>query len=183
MRKLEKKKQNILPYVIGLLLIAGLVILVLEKTRVTDFIKDPTYKESSNGPTVEQQKQAQEEAAKQKEQYLDSVVKEQETAKPAEVPTDTDTITLTPTVAGNNVVVHNQLKGQGYSSGACHLTITNGSKTYNTDAEIIYQPEYSMCAGFTVPTSELGAGDWSVKLDVTPLNGQTLTKTANVRVS
>lgn len=52
------------------------------------------------------------------------------------------------------------------TQGSCALTITNGSKTSTHTVNIIYQPEFSTCAGFSVPISELGAGIWNINLAV-----------------
>lgn len=167
--------------VILLVLAALLMVIVLEKTRTTDFIKDPTYHEILQGPTQEQIKQQEQEQADQKSEFLDKNSQEG-TTQPAEVPTDSETIHLTLTQEGESVTVRNELHGQGYSSGTCKLTVTNGSKTTVQEAQIIYQPEYSMCAGFSVPVSPSGTGNWSISLEVTPLNGQALTKTATIEV-
>lgn len=173
------KKRFVLAALAATLVILG-VVFILEKTRVTNFITDPTYKPQQQGPTEAEKKLADSTAAKQKEEAIEAA-KQNEQAVPAEVPSDTDTITLEATQSGDNVTIHNELKGQGYSSGSCKLVITNGSATTTQTAEIIYQPEYSMCAGFTVPVNAVGAGDWSIRLDVTPLNGQQLTKLATFR--
>jgi hypothetical protein len=50
------------------------------------------------------------------------------------------------------------------SDGKCTLTINNGPNTYTDTADIIYQPEYSTCAGFSIPISKLGIGLWSVNV-------------------
>ncbi|HSX27602.1 MAG TPA: hypothetical protein VLG25_02370 [Patescibacteria group bacterium] len=67
------------------------------------------------------------------------------------------------------------------SSGTCSLLVTNGYKQTTQTAEIIYQPEYSTCAGFSVPISKLGAGNWTIKLTVTH-SDQTKTNSINYEV-
>lgn len=155
---------------------------ILEKTRVTDFIKDPFYKPPVSGPTKAQQQQEQQVAATQKQQYIDNTTKQETPSQPAATPTDTDTIVLSATQSGSSVVVHNELHGQGYSSGSCQLTVSNGTKTTSQAAQVAYQPVYSMCAGFSVPVSSLGQGTWTITLEVTPYGGQTLTKTITTQV-
>lgn len=182
MKIVKANKKLILPTILIVLMLGG-ILLVLEKTRVTDFIKDPTYKESSTqGPTPQQQEEATKAAASQKEAFIESGAKEQEQAQPAEAPQDSSSITLTASQANDTVTVLNKLSGQGYSSGSCKLNITNQSKTTSQTADIIYQPEYSMCAGFSVPVSTLGAGDWNITLEVTPFNASTLTKKTSLKV-
>jgi hypothetical protein len=60
----------------------------------------------------------------------------------------------------DNVIVSSKL--YGFSDGECSMSVTNGSKSFNESAQIIYQPEYSTCAGFSIPKSELGSGTWTI---------------------
>lgn len=53
------------------------------------------------------------------------------------------------------------------TDGQCHLAITNGAATYSDSADVIYQPEYSICAGFSVLRNKLGSGTWNITLSVT----------------
>jgi cytoskeletal protein RodZ len=50
------------------------------------------------------------------------------------------------------------------TQGSCTLSITNGSRTYSKVVDIIYQPEFSTCAGFSVPINSLGFGNWNIAL-------------------
>lgn len=50
------------------------------------------------------------------------------------------------------------------TDGKCELTIKNGAQTANRTADIIYQPEFSTCAGFSLPISSVGYGSWSITL-------------------
>lgn len=52
-------------------------------------------------------------------------------------------------------------------SGTCTLTMTSGGKTVTKTAEVIQNPSTSSCAGFDVPVSELGSGQWSIDIKVT----------------
>ena len=54
--------------------------------------------------------------------------------------------------------------------------VTVNGKKYSQEAEIIYQPEYSTCAGFSVPISSVGNGSWDISLSVTPINGKSINK-------
>lgn len=63
----------------------------------------------------------------------------------------------------------------GYSNGSCQLSISNGTRNIVRQAEVMYQSQYSTCAGFSVPISELGDGTWKIKLDVIS-GGVTLSK-------
>ncbi|HSX15558.1 MAG TPA: hypothetical protein VLF40_02100 [Candidatus Saccharimonadales bacterium] len=95
-------------------------------------------------------------------------------------PTDNNGITITPRDSGDTVVIGTQLVG--YSDGNCSLTVTNGAKTNTQTADVIYAPSYSICAGFTIAKSALGAGTWNISLAVTS-GGNTTTKTATYEVA
>lgn len=159
------------------------VLYILEKTRVTNFIKDPSYTQpTEQGPTEADKQLSSDVEAKQKAESIEST-KNGDQATSAEVPSNSDTITVSATQSGDSVTIHNELRGQGYSSGTCKLSVTNGSKSISQNADIIYQSEYSMCAGFSIPTSQVGVGTWNIVLEVTPFNGTTLTKSITYRVN
>lgn len=64
------------------------------------------------------------------------------------------------------------------SSGTCKLTITGGPTSVTKSAQVIYSPEYSSCAGFSIAKSEVNASTWTIKLDVSsPAGVQTKTIT------
>jgi hypothetical protein len=67
--------------------------------------------------------------------------------------------------ANGSVTVFTKL--YGYSAGTCRLEVTNGQATQTQTAEIIYQSQFSTCAGFSVPSDKLGAGTWDIKLTAT----------------
>ena len=94
-------------------------------------------------------------------------------------PTDPDNITITPSQANGQVTVTTRL--EGYSDGTCTLTSTNGGKTDTRTAQVIFQAQFSTCAGFSIPTSTLGTGTWNFNLSVTA-GGNTTTQTASLEV-
>jgi len=69
----------------------------------------------------------------------------------------------------------------GYSDGTCTLNVQNGTAKISQSADIIYQQEYSTCAGFSVNTSALGSGTWTLDLVVTS-KGVSATKQLTVSV-
>ena len=103
-------------------------------------------------------------------------------AQPAPVPTSAKYIELSAEQSGETVVVTTKLREQGFSSGQCVLTITSSEQRSEQLAAIIYQPEYSTCAGFSVPARSLPKGAWHISLAVTPLGGKTLTKTLDKEI-
>lgn len=130
-------------------------------------------------PTEAEVRQRQQTEAKDKKQFIedDSV----DDAEPAPVPTSSDAITIrSERTAADELTVFTQLKG--YASGSCELTVTNSTKTHSQNVEIIYQPEYSVCAGFSVPVSKLGNGSWIISLAVTGPDGSVQTKQITTEV-
>lgn len=173
---LQKKNRppykNPLVWLAALLVVAVLIFFILEKTRVTNLIQTPGSQEVTPQQTAEQKRA--DDARKQ-----DFIEKSPEPT-PTPVPQDSDVITLSASQEGSTVNILTKLKG--FSSGSCELSLTNGSKTHTVTADIIYQPEFSSCAGFSVPVSQLGIGSWSVALNATPTGGSVLTKTITIEV-
>ena len=103
-------------------------------------------------------------------------------AQPAPVPASAKHIELSAEQSSETVVVTTKLREQGFSSGQCVLTITSSGQRSEQHAAIIYQPEYSTCAGFSVPARSLPKGTWHISLAVTPLGGKALTKTLDTEI-
>jgi len=174
--KLQKNNRplyrNPLVWLIALLLVLALVLFILEKTRVTNFIQTPGSKEVTPQQAADQKKA--DDARKQ-----DFIEKSPEPT-PTPLPQDSDAITLSAAQEGSSVNILTKLKG--FSSGSCELLASNGTKTHTATADIIYQPEFSSCAGFSIPVAQLGAGSWSIVLNATPTGGSVITKTTSVEV-
>jgi cytoskeletal protein RodZ len=83
------------------------------------------------------------------------------------------------TESNNSVTVIAKLAN--ISSGTCKLDIANGTSTFSASADVIYQPEYSSCAGFSVPITPLGHGTWNITLTINPGTTQS-TKTIIYKV-
>lgn len=66
--------------------------------------------------------------------------------------------------ANNSVTVFSKLFNIG--SGTCNLTVVNGNNSASQQAEVIYQSEFSTCAGFSIPIAGLGSGTWTITLSV-----------------
>ena len=76
-------------------------------------------------------------------------------------------------VQGGNLAIRNTID-QLVGGGTCELTLTSGSKTVTKSAEIIQNPSSSSCAGFDVPVSELGSGQWDIKIKITSEGKETI---------
>lgn len=186
MRQLSKNKKRY-PKIIALVVIALVVLagalFVLDKYGIINIFNHPT----NSGPTAAEKKIESETNAKNKANYIENTSPEKGNTKNSSgvtvpVPDSPSTITLLANQQGSNVVVTTKLNGQGYSSGKCILTVSSNGKNTTQSADIIYQPEYSTCAGFSVPVSSVGAGSWSIALSATPQGGSEITKTTSLVV-
>lgn len=180
-----KKHKVIIVTVLATLVVAGVLLFALEKLRVTNFFSSqPTglssdemqagleQKAAVNTPSTDSSKETQNDTQTDSQQPTPEQNKTN--------PTSSENITLTANKNGSNVVVYTQLKD--YSNGTCALTVTNGSKTVTQSAQVMFQPQYSICAGFTVPISSVGSGSWTMTLSVTS-DGVTTQKTIQYEVT
>lgn len=143
--------------VAGLILLLGLgVLAVLEKAGVTNFIHGNTP--TTTGPTKEEQQTQQKVDQENKQKFIES---------PDPTPTQPSAVTLELSAKqepNGSVTVLSKIHNA--ANGTCTLTITNGAASYTQTADIIYQPDFSSCAGFSVPKEKLGSGEWTIKLSV-----------------
>ena len=138
-----------------------------------------------NAPTPQQSSQespsaAQQAAENQTKQDLieDTNTKDSESTDNA---TDNQANIIITTNQEQNGTLTVLTKLYGYSDGTCTLKVTNGSHTSSQTADIIFQPEYSSCAGFSVNIAQHGTGTWNVEL-TTITKGQSATKKLSVEV-
>lgn len=123
----------------------------------------------SENPSSEQIKQEADINNSTKKDLVESTKDQDLPGTNPETPTSPDSISISTSINKGTVTVTVKLKG--FSSGTCDLTLTRGSKVITKTADIIYQPDFSTCAGFTLLRDDLGAGDWSISLKATSANG------------
>jgi cytoskeletal protein RodZ len=103
---------------------------------------------------------------------------------PTETTPDANTTntTLTATQDGASIIITTNLNNLG--SGTCALIITNetSGSSKNYSADVIYQPEFSTCAGFSIPRDDLGVGNWQISLSVSGGNSQEFNKSTALEV-
>lgn len=181
-KKITKKSmQRILPIVgITLFLMVGYFILAYV-IKLWPFGSEAPI-QSTQSPTtniVTQDQQATDSQNKQNliEKSADTDSTDTPTGSTSE---DQSNITIT-TKQETNGTLTVSTKLYGYSSGTCTLKVTNGLQSSSQLADIIYQAEYSTCAGFSVPIDENGTGTWIINLTVTS-SGQSTTEQISVEV-
>lgn len=96
-----------------------------------------------------------------KQNFLDAESEPGNETPPSTTPTS---ISLEAKDNGQSVTVITNLGS--LPEGECTLTISSGESSITKSAPVIYNPEYSTCAGFSIKKSELAAKNWTLKLDV-----------------
>jgi len=138
----------------------------------------------SSGPTAAEIKQTSDINAKKKEDSItnnaDTGTKEPGTAPTTTAPTTTTVGITSKQETNGSVTITTKL--EGVSAGNCTLSITNGSKTETRSAAVIFQPQFSTCAGFSVPTTNLGTGIWNITVTVVQ-NGISSSNTSTLEVN
>ena len=173
MIKIKNKKILVLVVLVAIFCTVG----ILEKFNVIDLFKSSN---SSQGPTEEEKATERKVNADNKQKFIESGSKTDDPQSSQGAPPSDKTIEISAKQENNNTVtVFTKLKG--YNSGSCELTITNGSESSTQKADIFYQPEYSSCAGFSVPIDPIGKGKWTIKLAASS-GGITESKTINYEV-
>lgn len=177
-RNTPKKHKNLLLVSVAILLLAGSAFLAYNYLQSRQKSSQPQQTNGVTPPTEQQKKQQAQVDAQQKEAYNDAQTNQAQ--QPAPTPSSSDSISMTALKDGASIIVQTKLKG--FAAGTCDLTVTNGSQSYKANADIIYQPEYSTCAGFSVPVSAVGSGTWSILLKATPEGGAPLQRTITFEV-
>lgn len=110
--------------------------------------------------------------AKDKQSYLDG---QKDPGDPATEPIlPDDSVSLLVSSDATSLLVKTQIKNFT-GSGSCSLIVRKGSVEVSDNAAIIYQPEFSSCAGFAIDRAKLSSGLWSINLTVKS-NGVTVQK-------
>jgi hypothetical protein len=173
-----KKKIIIVVAILALLL--GLLG-ILEKRGIINLIhrNSESGLAADSGPTPEQQEAAAKVDADNKKNLVETTKPDTTNQTPG-TPSTTTSIDLSARSESNGTVtVFTKL--YNISTGNCSLTVTNGNNQKVQSASVVYQPEYSSCAGFSVKTSDLGTGNWSITLSLNS-NSQVYNKTISYEV-
>lgn len=95
---------------------------------------------------------------------------------PSTATQNASSIEITGSQNASDVTIFTKL--HNISSGNCALKITNGMNSYGDTAAVIYQSEFSSCAGFTISKNKVGgAGTWNIEVTVTSSQVQTKNST------
>jgi hypothetical protein len=161
MKNKKNPKKNLRAAVFALVVVGAIVGLLTVTGVIFKTTKKPPL---TSGPTPEQKKESDQAAANAKQQLIESQ-KQGPSTTPDTTPPKTSVDLSAKQETNGNVTVFTTL--HGYSSGTCDLKVTNGAKIISQSATVIYQPDFSTCAGFSVPISSLDKGTWNINLTVT----------------
>lgn len=175
----RKHSSSIIPrLIIALLAISILAVAGLYFLKLGPFKQKTSSQPTPPTPTqIAEQKKVE---TQDKKDLIDQTKNQTLPGETVPTPTSPDTIHIETSQQPGIVTVATKLTG--YSAGSCALTITNGTKVVTKTADIIYQPEFSTCAGFSITISDVGIGKWSLSLTVTPSGGAPITKTTEINV-
>jgi hypothetical protein len=157
---------------------AGSVVLVftlviLEATHVIDLIQINETKTVT--PTTEQLKQQEEVNDNTKDKFISATP----TPTPSAITTSNKVVVTARQELNGNVTVFTKIYDN--SAKNCQIVLTKDSATITKQASVIYQPEYSTCAGFSIQKSELSSGSWQISLTVTG-DSATINATTSIEV-
>mgnify|MGYP003586595371 CR=1 FL=1 len=173
----SKKLTKIALLSASFILVAGFIVFGLEKIGIINLYNSTPP--VTNGPTPQQKAQEEKTNTDAKQQFLDKTYQDKNNAdKPAA--SNNPTLSITTKQEAESVTILTKI--QSVSEGTCNLTATNGANTITQEAKVIYQPEFSSCAGFSVPISGLGIGTWNITLVVNPVNSSAITRLTTLDV-
>jgi hypothetical protein len=166
--KPRKRRTLIIGIIVACLLLVG----ILEAFGVIHVL--PGGNVARSGPTAEEKAKEDRINADQKQAFIEDNAKAGDTTTTPQPPAAPEVEVTAQTEANDTVTIFTKLTS--VSAGTCTVTITNGGRQFSQTANVVYQSQYSICAGFSVPVSKLGKGTWNITLNAVN-NGQTASKT------
>ncbi len=183
--KKTRKNTKLIILVVALAIIAGVALAIYiyknqpQNSSSSSNPMRPTPSEQQ-GTTKNPSSNSQSSSTDQKQQAADNEANTKpgggNTGTPSSPAFSSDNISFTTQTNNNSLVIVTRL--QAFSgSGTCTVALKNGDSSVTESAQVIYQEEYSSCAGFSIPLSKLQqTGTWNITLSVTTPAG-TFTKT------
>ena len=152
-----------------ILLAAGFILLVLEKSKVTDFYKKPISATTVSSDIRPVNSVGYSPATAAESNEADRIKADAEKQ-----------LNTTPTPAGDKIEVSLSAAGQdvkggpvvvrailGTNGGQCKLTLAGANKKQDFTANVINLGTYYGCEGFDVPITDFPAGTYKATLTVT----------------
>lgn len=174
----NKKSKRIAIFIVAVVILVLTYVSVAYFSRWWPFLSStstPTDSQTQSSQQTEDQTAEKNQQTQDKQEFLDKEDSDSETPSTPSQTTD-NTVSLHISDDDDSLIVQTRI--DGIVSGTCTLTLSNSTQTVTKTAEIMYAPEYSSCAGFTVAKSELGTGVWSITLTATG-QGTTVKKTTS----
>lgn len=160
MRSIQKKsriKRNLLISALAMLILCGVAYILFTFNHSST--SESNYDNVEPAPAT-----LSDEDAKNKEKFIN----EDSNPKPNQnIPSSDNQISAK--VENGELTVTSKL--YSISDGECALEVKKGTKEITRTAQVIYQPSYSTCAGFSIDTSEFSMGSWDVTLTIKSAKG------------
>ncbi len=160
MRSIQKKSR-----INKTILVSMLALLILITVAYAFFALNRSAQNNMNNNDIEPAPAVlSDEDAKSKEKFIN----EDSNPKPNQnIPSSDNQISAI--VENGELTVTSKL--YSITDGECTLEVKNGTKEITRTAQVIYQPSYSTCAGFSIKTSEFSMGSWDVTLTIESVKG------------
>lgn len=160
MRSIQKKSR-----INKRILASVLALLILATVAYAFFALSRSAQNSMNNNDIEPAPAVlSDEDAKNKEEFIN----EDSNPKPNQnIPSSDNQISAI--VENGELTVSSKL--YSISDGECQLVVKNGTQEITRAAQVLYQPTYSTCAGFSIDKSEFSNGTWDIILTIKPVEG------------
>ncbi|HSW37363.1 MAG TPA: hypothetical protein VLG37_03290 [Candidatus Saccharimonadales bacterium] len=171
-RKYNGSSKRRLLWALAAILALAAIVAVLELTDTTHWFhksaNSSTNQGASNGvnygPPTDEEKQAGNQ----------NPAKGLDDSSPAPQPTTSNNDVVISRASqdgpGKPLVVQTKLYGSGWKS--CKLTLSQGQQKIVKTVDVLYQPEFSTCLGYSIEASEFSSsGTWYLVLEVTKSDG------------
>lgn len=179
--KNKNTRSKIIATVLAVVLLTfGLAYYITSKASNDNTGQNETDNQSSIDTVAPAPETLSDEDAKAKKEHVENY-KNPEDAPSSQGPVSQAKVEFMPSQENTTVVVRTKLTSIG--DGTCTITATNGQRQHTETVEVLYQPTYSTCKGFSIPSSKLGSGTWSIRLQATSVNNTSASSTAEFKVT
>ena len=181
-----RKRTIIISIAVVLLLIAGTVTVMAVKNVGPFADSDTASPDTSHADHQDHESRAEDEQNGSDDQTVDELPSDERSPsgeggdKPVSGGGTSNSDTFTSSIDAleeTDSVRFSTIIQKAANSGTCSLTLTSGNKSVHKQAGVQQLGGNATCKGFTVPRSELSAGNWAAQLTVTISGERSSSKT------
>ena len=151
-----------------LILILIIVAIVVGYFVWDSYFKDKKPEEGGNNPkeTTKVEDKKEEKIEKQEDEVVEKEKVKQYEGEDPNVANDLTGVVTYAGVAGSELIIRVNID-QYLAEGNCRLSLLqDGAVVYSDTAEIIDSASTATCAGFNIPTVNLGAGEMGIRIEL-----------------